>query len=224
MALALRAIGAEARLAIPALHSALDFTNQTPYFRIEVAWAIWSIARDTNLVLKVCTNALHTDQAAIRATWMLADIGESARETAPLLLQVLQDTNRAERLRSTAAWALGAMLPRESRAFPALAAATSDAMPLVRLYAAAALWKADNRHVSNAVPVIVESLLALRQSEYQEGSEDFAQFVEHFQLPVNDCVPSLKNLLDGGSPAIREAATNALQKIGAQLAVEKPRE
>ena len=113
---------------------------------------------------------------------------------------------------------------RESRAYPALVAATSDAMPLVRLYAAVALWKADDRHASNAVPVMIESLLALRQSEYQEGSEDLAQFVEHFQLRVTDCVPSLKNLLHEGSPAIREAATNALQKIDAQLAVEKARE
>lgn len=222
MAVALVAIGAEAKCAVPALHIALTFTNQTPDFRTGVARAIWSIAKDTNLVLNVCTNAITTGRADVPATWILSDMGPAAMDTAPLLLQVLQDTNRSERLRSTAAWALGSMRLGAPDIIDALVANTGNELPLIRIYSAAALWKMAGKCPSNAVPVIVEGILDLGQSDYGEGKESFVQFVEGCQLDVTGSVPFLNDLLRDRSPLISQAASNALETIRAQSAAGTP--
>jgi HEAT repeat protein len=211
MAWALRAIGPEASAAIPALHIAL--TNQDAHLHVDAAWAIWSIAKDTNLVIKVCTNAIITGRADIRAVWVLSDMGPAAMETMPLLMEILKDHNRSERLRSTAAFALGCSQARTPEIIAILVVGIDDEKPLVRMYSSVALWKIDSQHVPVVVPKIVEGIIALNGTQYQESKEGFVQFVEDNGLDLTACVPALNKLLESDLSNVKEAALNALQKI-----------
>ena len=213
LAWALRAIGPEAREAIPALHAAL--TNQDPRLRVEVAWAIWSVAKETNLVVEICTNAFATSRGDILAAWVLEDLGPVSAGTAPLILQVLRDQSRSERLRSTAALTLGRMGLQTGEIKGALVAGTEDVKPLVRIGCAVALWQLDNKYAPIATLTIIDGLIKLDKS-YGEASEDFVQFAENHKLDTKASVPTLTELLKSESPIIRQAASEALKKIGAK--------
>ena len=94
----LASIGPKAKPAIPALLEQLPFHSYA--FSNAVAGALWKIDRQTNFALSVLTNELRPLRNLNNEYPLhnLRDMGPAAKPAAPLLVPLLQDTNRATRI------------------------------------------------------------------------------------------------------------------------------
>jgi len=94
----LASIGPEAKPAIPALLEQLPFHGYA--FSNAVAGAVWKIDRQTNFALSVLTNELRPlrNLNIEYPLHNLRDMGPAAKSAAPLLIPLLQDSNRTTRI------------------------------------------------------------------------------------------------------------------------------
>ncbi len=94
----LASIGPKAKPAIPALLGELPHHSYA--FSNAVAGALWKIDRQTNFALSVLTNELRPLRNLNNEYVLhnLRDMGPAAKPAAPLLVPLLQDSNRAARI------------------------------------------------------------------------------------------------------------------------------
>jgi len=94
----LASIGPKAKPALPALLAQLPFHSYA--YSNAVAGALWKIDRQTNFALSVLTNELRPLRNLILEYTLhnLRDMGPAAKPAAPLLVPLLQDSNRATRI------------------------------------------------------------------------------------------------------------------------------
>ncbi|PYJ81030.1 MAG: hypothetical protein DME22_22280 [Verrucomicrobia bacterium] len=214
---ALAAIGPGAREALPVLHATL--TNQDVSLRVEVATALWHIGRETNLVLRIGTNALvpgTSDGAAMNASYLLSLLRSAAAPAVPFALNVLRDTNRSPDTRANAASVLGAARVSSPEIRAALLDGTRVEQPeILRSNCAMALWRLDSEFAPFATRVVLEHSIALKR-QFPQSEQDFTAWLETRDLDPNESIPTLKRLLESDSSDMRKEAGSALERIEAK--------
>ena len=215
----LGAMGAEANAALPALHRLLTNQAVSASLRITIAGTLWDIGRETNRVLEVCTNAMTSYSWPLNASILLGRMRTAAAPAVPTLLKVFQDTNNPWRgERGNAAMALGAARVSTPEIRGALLDGTRENQdPYLRVNCALALWRLDPQYAPLATRLAVERIVAMKAAS-QGDEQDFARWLELRDLDLQQSVAPLKQLIAEGTPATREEATKALQKIEAVLA------
>jgi HEAT repeat protein len=215
---ALGAIGPDAKDALPALHSAL--TNGLLKTRPDIAFALWSVGRETNAALQICIAAIQSTntQAQCRGAILLGEMGLAARQTAPFLAQVLDDPTQPARLRACAATALGKLGLKTEPVLSALRAAMleTNRNPNLAINSAIALWGLDNWQTDSR---FVLTALKLRIHAFQSGIPglvgkwDFISEARDCGFDARAATPALTDLLNDPDHTVRARAAEALHQI-----------
>jgi HEAT repeat protein len=226
---ALGRLGPKARSAAATLAEALDAPDAT--VRLEAALALAQTGADAQAGLPVLLEAVRERNHPSRGRAMeaLASPGLRTETAVSALIRVLWEDgpNRAK-----AAQILGRMGPRAKSAVPTLSNLVKRPDPEVRIQAALALWKVDNR-TEAAVSVLVRELKT-RGTRGSAGSllliarpatvsnppavppcQQAAEALGQMGSAARTAAPSLRQALADPDEAVRSAAAQALQKIGA---------
>jgi hypothetical protein len=195
-------------------------THSTPRV-LEVASAVWRIARDTNLVLEVCTNAIAPARGdAANACALVQNLGTSAAPAVPAALNVLQATNLHPGIRGNAAGVLGAARVDSPEIREALLNGTRSigGEGLLRSQCAMALWRLDESYAPVATRIILEEVVAWKKRS--PGTQPNFVFPLEFRgLDPSKCIPTLKELSDRGPDDLRGEAADALKQTEARAAI-----
>ena len=211
--IALGAIGPAATNALPALHAALP--RQLPVNQVWAADAIWRIGRETNFVLGICSQALTAgsdDMAAANAANLVQTLGPAAQPLIPMLIQLLQDTNRSGAARGNTAEALVSLGGKNESVVAALKSGTADPALGVRFRCHRSLWRLDRQYAPLAIPVYVDYLIDFK-ARFPTGKQSFSYHLKHFHLDPNDALPALRELLKSDNAAVRETAAELLKEL-----------
>jgi HEAT repeat protein len=212
---ALGRIGPKARVALPALRQAL--LRKDDDARPAVALTIWRLqksAKDHKIagvdrasaVAALIGMAGQDDGRNVQyeALEALATLGAEARPAVPVLIDMVQDQDRARR--SLAVAALAAIARQVPEAIAPLCWALDDRTAEVRATAARALLGLERRH-PRAVPVLLEALRRDPAAWYFEES------VAALGKDARALVPQLKRALRSREHFAYERACTVLQKI-----------
>jgi HEAT repeat protein len=214
---ALEIIGPDAKAALPVLHSML--TNQDISLRVDIASTLWSIGRETNTVLEICTNGMVVPRAAVNATALVGNLGTAAAPAVPFALRILQDglqdTNHLPNAGGNAANVLAeARVDTPEIRAALLEGARSGRDDFIPLNCAMALWRFDSQYAPLGTRLVLEHFLADKK-RFPGSRADFTLFVTSDQAR-RQAIPALKQLLESDSPGMRTEAAEALRKIEAK--------
>ena len=213
----LQSIGPDAKAALPVLHSML--TNKDISLRVDIASALWSIARETNTVLEICTNGMVVPGAAVNATALVGNLGTAAAPAVPFALKILQDslqdTNHLPNAGGNAANVLAEAHVDTPEIRAALfEGARSGRDDFIPLNCAMALWWLDSQYAPLATRLVLEHIIADKK-RFPGSKGDFTRFVTS-DLARRQAIPTLKRLLETDSPDMRREAAEALRIIEAK--------
>jgi predicted Zn finger-like uncharacterized protein len=208
-ALVLGLIGAEARVAVPALEEGLQ--DPDAMVRVSAVQALWQLAgRQQEGLVDVLVGGLKDFDAGVRAqaAYALIAMRNDARDAAPALEIALADSDA--KVRWHAAMALWAIGPAANAQVSKLLEALRDADAKVRLSSAMALW-AIGRH-KDGVPVLCEILKypdknsdpTIRVSA-AKGLHTICKEAKANQLPFVEGPKGAKVSLASAVPALIEA-------------------
>ena len=206
-------LGSLLSLGLPALRGAL--TNQIPALQTAAAEAVWTIHRETNLVLHACMNVIMTsmqDVAFVNAARRLSQLGPDAAPAVPALFQPFQDVRRSVEARASAAIALGTIGVNDQAVISALLEGTKDSDWRLRTTCARALWRLDTQFASVAVPIIVDWIVDWNKRK-PPVEQEFTRLIKSDKVDLATAIPALTELLNRGSPEVRQVADDALKRI-----------
>ncbi|MBC8235964.1 HEAT repeat domain-containing protein, partial [bacterium] len=152
--------------------------------------------------------------ARLQAAEALGEIGSTAQDAVPALIEVLRDEGynylfksfQAEAARRKAAWALGQI---GESAKTVLVTALKSESDLIRVGAAYALYQIDESKLSMVMPVLIEGL-----NDDEDVASDAAWALGEIGAAAKDATPTLIEALKNPSPNVRRSATSALSAIG----------
>ncbi|MGO8929758.1 MAG: HEAT repeat domain-containing protein [Limisphaerales bacterium] len=211
---ALQSIGPYAKAAVPALYSMR--TNQDTGLRPEIAWALWDIGKETNMVLEICTNVMVPGVDEMNAGVVLSKLGTAAAPAVPFALNVLLDTRHQMGTRANAASVLGAARVSSPEIRAALLNGTQAGQEDdFRASCAMALWRLDSEYAALATRLALESIVTWKQ-QFSGHQNDFEKWLEIGDLDAQQAIPTLKQLLQSDSPEMRKEAAETLERIEAK--------
>jgi HEAT repeat protein len=215
---ALAAIGSDAKAALPALHSLLTIQDAT--VQVDATEALWSIGRETNSVLEICTNvmvSLSDDYAKSRAGFLLSQLLTAAAPAVPFALSALRDTINPVVARASAAAVLGAARVSTPEIRSALLEGTQSGQDAeLRAICAMALWRLDSQYAPLATRLVLNDIVVLKKRFGNE--QQFTKWLEARDLDSRQSIPTLRELLDSESTDIRKEAADALKQIDPEAA------
>ncbi len=142
--------------------------------------------------------------------YTLAAIGPASAGRSRARRYSLRDTD--SRVRITSTYALGKIGPAARAAAPAIAKnlkSDDQFMRLVSVWALLRIQPGDVQTVKMAIPMLAA---ALSEVESELGKVEAAAALGDIGVGARDAVPALKKALQDPSPAVREAAAEALKK------------
>jgi len=152
--------------------------------------------------------------ARLQAVEALGEIGSTAQDAVPALIEVLRDEGynylfkpfQAASARRKAAWALGQI---GESATTVLVTALKSESGLIRVGAAYALYQIDESKLNMVMPVLIEGL-----SDDEDVASDAAWALSEIGVAAEDATSTLIEALNNPSPNVRRSATSALSAIG----------
>jgi len=142
----------------------------------------------------------------------LAAIGPDSAAATPALVKALADPD--EDLRVSACYALGKIGPAAAAAAPELRKNLDSQDRVIRLVSVWALLRIvpnDKNIVDLAVPLLTK---VVEEGETELARYEAAASLGDIGAPAKSAVPALQKALEDESPAVREAAAEALKQIG----------
>lgn len=209
LCLAIAAIGADPKVAGPALKQVL--ANEKSDARPAAAYALGRIGDHT--AIKELTNAIEADDPLLRlaTAWSLLHLDpqnvDYIKIAVPRLIEALDRPEPSVRLQ--AARALGELGSYASPAMPALVKTLGhDDVPMVRIAAAMAV----SRLGSVATPAI-PGLLSLAESPDADGRRAAIYALGSMGPAATSAVPTLKSIIASGLPGERVVAAWSILQI-----------
>jgi HEAT repeat protein len=207
-------IGPEASEAVSALIRALEDPSAAVRNRSAAALGkIGPAARDAVPVL--VRSVVRTKPSPVSRSFVTKAIVKIGGPAVPELIRLLRDQD--ESARSFAAESLGMIGPAARKAVPALVPMIGDPRMVMRLVAAAAMWRIDRDE--RGIPILLE---VLRVGDAND--QLFAMTILAEVGPAGkDAVPSLIDILTQGDRSRRpQAAAETLGRIGAEAEAAVP--
>jgi HEAT repeat protein len=202
-------IGSSGRAAIPALADLL--AHSEPRIRIKAAYAMMRIDPSNRAGLAVLTRGLNADywEDRMAAADDLGKVGAGTRAAVPALISLLNDEEKDEASRTSAARALG-MIGSEARTTDALKAVLANQSGPVRIGAARALAAIDPGNQA-AVSTLIEAL------RIQEWGLRFsaARALGDIGVEGRAAIPALIVALKDKTPFVRNGESSEYPETGA---------
>ena len=201
--------------AVADLSGALRDAARPDIARGYAAMALAQIADRDRDVVPALVEALADDRAAVRMSGAeaLGHAGSAAQAAVPNLIKAVTDPREATLVREFAISALAKIDPGSEAVEEALVYTVSDGDPRIYEAAVEALmriraWRAGEPDLGARVASLVREL--------DNGSSAAAEALGLIGNDAEAAVPALIRALEGGDPALRDAALIALERIGPQ--------
>lgn len=177
---------------------------------IAAQWAIDALSTMGTNGARILADIYKTAEPARRreAADALIKLGPQTAATLPMLMADLAGTDTGRTHQS--ARIIGSIGQRATNAITPLTQLLQHDSALIRVQAARAIWKIDHR-AGTVLPVLVAEL---KSEALGNGRRFAAEALGEMGPAAAETVPLLKTILNDARPDVRQAAADALKKIG----------
>jgi HEAT repeat protein len=207
-------IGPEAKAVVPDLLPLLGSDDEDLRLRAAV-----SLAEIGGASLPGLVKQLGSKNAVARywAAYALERMGPQAAPSGPSLVERLSADMDSD-VRGAAASALGAIGPEAKGGAAALAMALRDDTTRVRILAAEALWRVENKP-DRALPILAKEL---QRTKDPSARKEAAEALGRLKTAAKPALPPLRQALEDADTDVRIAAAEAVWLVSAQADAAVP--